>query len=350
MFRMTNTRKRLTAIACLLATLLGACSSKGPIRDIERTIADRYGADLQVVTMRPLRPSAPLARWNGVYGIYLQDRADAEQFMVRLGPEEGLATLTGRIDAARLEKDRHVARQKAALAQLQALGMQGDAFSLQAPSIYGSVHWKVAVFAEVDALRQDGAMLDDAAWRVLGRIVDAGLSPAPSIGIVPASHRTDYRAVLDKGYHGRIEFIGGQPATAMQSLEDGADPWWTVDADALPAPHIVTERQADLRQACYAAIAALRAGNGFKARYGVYVQPRLHVFDAYRITDRLRETGLRQAHTAYALLDQVGGRMVLRGIVAEDAPNGADAYAIEGVYEYVFAFATGKLQVRRLPG
>ncbi|WP_291385157.1 MULTISPECIES: hypothetical protein [Achromobacter] len=82
-----------------------------------------------------------------------------------LGPDEGLATLTGRIDAARQEKDQHVARQKAALAQLQALGLQGDAFSLQATSLYGSARWKVAVFADMDALRQDGAMLDDAAWR-----------------------------------------------------------------------------------------------------------------------------------------------------------------------------------------
>ncbi|MFJ3461270.1 hypothetical protein [Achromobacter spanius] len=347
---MTHKKTRLAAMACLLTALLGACTGKGPIRDVERTIADRYGTEIQVVSMRALRPSAPLARWNGVYGIYLQDRADAEQFMVRLGPDEALATLTTRIDAARQEKDQHVARQKAALAQLQALGLQGDAFSLQAASVYGSVRWNVAVFADMDALRQDGAMLDDAAWQVLGRIVHAGLAPEPSISVIPAAHRAQYRAVLDKGYHGRIEFIGGEPATVMQSLEDGADAWWTVDAAALPAPYIVTERQADLREACYAAIAALRARNHFKTRHGIYVQPRRNVLQAYRIADRLRDAGLRQGHTAYAVLDRADGRMVLRGIVAEDAPHGPDAYAVEGVYEYEFAIATGTLQVRRLPG
>ncbi|HAP26167.1 MAG TPA: hypothetical protein DCR74_11200 [Achromobacter sp.] len=348
---MTTTKKRLTAIACLFTALLGACTGRGPIRDVERTIADTYGTDLQVVSVRALRPSAPLARWNGVYGVYLQDRADAEQFMVRLGrPDEGLATLTGRIDAARQEKDQHVARQKAALAQLQALGLPGEAYSLQATSIYGSARWRVAVFADMDALRQDGAMLDDVAWQALGRIVHGGLAPEPSISLFPATQSAAYRAVLDKGYHGRIEFIGGEPATVLQSLEDGADAWWTIDAAALPAPHIVTERQAELREACYAAIAALRADNHFKTRHGIYVQPRMTVFQAYRIADRLRDAGLRQGHTAYAVLDRADGRMVLRGIVAEDAPHGPDAYAVEGVYAYEFAFATGKLQVRRLPG
>ncbi|CAB3683827.1 hypothetical protein LMG26690_01746 [Achromobacter animicus] len=346
---MTNTRKRLTAIACLFTALLGACTGKGPIRDVERTITDHYGADLHIVSMRPLRPSAPLARWNGVYGIYLQDRIDTEQFMVRLGPDEGLATLTGRIDAARQEKDRHVARQKAALAQLQALGLQGDAFSLQATSIYGSARWRVAVFADMDALRQDSAMLDDAAWRALGRIAHAGLAPEPTISLLPATQRAEYRAVLDKSYHGRIEFIGGEPATVLQSLEDGADAWWMVDAAALPAPHIVTERQPSLREACYTAIATLRADNHFKARHGIYVQPRMNVLQTYRIADRLRDAGLRQGHTAYAVLDRVDGRTVLRGIVAEDAPHGPDAYAIDAVYAYEFAFATGKLQLRRLP-
>lgn len=347
---MTKKKTRLAAMAFLLTALLSACAGKGPIRDVERTIADRYGADLHVVEVRPLRPSAPLARWNGVYGIYLQDRADAEQFMVRLGPDEALATLTARIDAARQEKDQHVARQKTALAQLQALGLRGDAYSLQATSIYGSLRWNVAVFADMDALRQDGSMLDDAAWRTLGRIVQAGLAPEPSISVIPTAHRVEYRSVLDKGYHGRIEFIGGEPATVLQSLEDGADAWWTVDADALPAPYIVTARQADLRETCYAAIAALRAGNHFKTRYGIYVKPLRNVLQAYRIADRLRDAGLRQGHTAYAVLDRIDDRMVLRGIVAEDAPQGPDAYAIEGVYEYEFAFATGKLQVRRLPG
>jgi len=71
---------------------------------------------------------------------------------------------------------------------------------------------------------------------------------------------------------------------------------------------------------------------------------------AYRIADRLRDAGLRQGHTAYAVLDRVDGRTVLRGIVAEDAPHGPDAYAIDAVYAYEFAFATGKLQLRRLPG
>lgn len=350
MLGMTITRKPLKAFACLLTSVLGACAGKGPMDDVERTLTDRYGADVQVVSMRPLRPSAPFAPWNGLYGIYLQDRTDAELFIVRLGPKESLATLTGRIDAARQEKDAHVARQKAALAQLQALDMGGDAFSLQTASLHGDMRWKVAYFADVDALRQDGAMLDDAAWRTLGRIVHAGLSPAPSIGIVPTTHRADYRAALDKGYHGKIEFIGGQPATALQSLEDGADPWWSVDAAALPAPHIVTERQAGLRQACYASIAALRAENSFKTRYGIYMQPRMNVLQAYRIADRLRDAGLRQGHTAYALLDRVGGRMVLRGIVAEDARHGPDAYTVEGVYAYTFTFATGTLQVHRLPG
>lgn len=349
MLRMTITRKPRKAFACLLTSLLGACAGQGPTGDVARTIADRYGADVQVVSMRPLRPSAPFAPWNGLYGIYLQDRTDAELFMVRLGPKESLATLTGRIDTARQEKNAHVVQQKAALAQLQALGMRGDAFSLQTASLHGDVRWKVAYFADVDALLHDGAMLDDAAWRTLGRIVHAGLSPAPSIGIVPATRRADYRTALDKGYHGKIEFIGGQPATALQSLEDGADPWWSVDAAALPAPHIVTERQAGLREACYASIAALRAENTFKTRYGFYVQPRMNALRAYRIADRLRDAGLRQGHTAYALLDRVGGRMVLRGIVAEDARQGPDAYAIEGVYAYTFTFATGTLQVRRLP-
>lgn len=193
-------------------------------------------------------------------------------------------------------------------------------------------------------------MLDDAAWRTLGRIIHGGLSPAPSIGIVPATHRADYRAALDKGYQGKIEFIGGQPATALQSLEDGADPLWSVDAAALPAPHIVTERQAGLREPCYASIAALRPENTFKTRYGIYVQPRMNVLQAYRIANQLRDAGLRQGHTTYAVLDCVGGHMVLRGIVAQDAQHGLNAYAVEGVYASTFAFATGTLQVRRLPG
>lgn len=76
----------------------------------------------------------------------------------------------------------------------------------------------------------------------------------------------------------------------------------------------------------------------------------MNVLQAYRIADRLRDAGLRQGHTTYALLDRVGGRMVLRGIVAQDAQHGPDAYTVEGVYAYTFTFATGTLQVRRLPG
>ncbi len=59
--------------------------------------------------------------------------------------------------------------------------------------------------------------------QALGRIVHAGLAPEPSISVIPAAQRGEYRSVLDKGYHGRIEFIGGEPATVLQSLEDGAD-------------------------------------------------------------------------------------------------------------------------------
>ena len=50
---MTNIRKRLTAIACLFTALLGACTGKGPILDVERTITDHYGADLHVVSLLP---------------------------------------------------------------------------------------------------------------------------------------------------------------------------------------------------------------------------------------------------------------------------------------------------------
>lgn len=342
---------RLKTIACLFPLLLAACAGRSPGRDIEQVVADRYGGELLVLDVRRLHPSAPLARWTGVHGVYLQDRADDEKFMVRLAKDESAATLTDKIPAARRDMRQFVAHQKAALAQLQAAGLQGEAFTLKAQSpIHGGMRWKVAYFADMDALRRGEAPLGDAALQSLGRIVDAGLAPQPDIGIYPASSRTDYLAPLNKGYHGMIEFIGGEPQTFMQSLEDGADLWWTVDATASAAPHIVTERQADLREACYAAIAAMRGGNYFFARHGIYLQPRFHALQAHRIADRLRDAGLRQGHTAYALLDRTGGRLVLRGIVAQDALQGSDPYVVEAVYEYEFAFATGEMQVRRLPG
>ncbi|AVJ29759.1 hypothetical protein CLM73_23145 [Achromobacter spanius] len=48
--------------------------------------------------------------------------------------------------------------------------------------------------------------------------------------------------------------------------------------------------------------------------------------------------------------DLLRDHRALRGIVPQDTPHGPDAYAVVGVYEYEFAFATGTLQVRRLPG
>ncbi|WP_158685917.1 hypothetical protein [Achromobacter spanius] len=89
----------------------------------------------------------------------------------------------------------------------------------------------------------------------------AGLAPEPSISVISAAQRAEYRAVPDKGYHARIELVGGEPATVLQSLEHGADAWWTVDAAALPAPNIVTERQANLRETCYATIARCAASS-----------------------------------------------------------------------------------------
>ena len=72
------------------------------------------------------------------------------------------------------------------------------------------------------------------------------------------------------------------------------------------------------------------------------------LLEAYQIPARLQAQGLRQGHTAFALLDRVQGRMVLRGIVAPDAFDAGDIHAVSGVYAYDYVFATDELRVRPL--
>ncbi|MFJ1302783.1 hypothetical protein ACILG0_22710 [Pseudomonadota bacterium AL_CKDN230030165-1A_HGKHYDSX7] len=343
--------KLLTAIACLFVGLLTACTTRGPNREAERLIAQRFGGELQVLQVRKLLPSAPLARWNGTYGLYLQDVADAEAFMVRMAPGDDDPVLAGKIQAARQEKTVFVAQQREALAQLRAAGLPAQAFSLRAVSpLYGNARWNIAVFADMDALGDDRAPLDDAALRGLSGVMRGGLSPAPAIALYPASARHAYGGPLKKGYHGILEFVDGAALTYMQSQDDGADIWWHLDAAALPAGGIVSERQPSLRAATATAIGALRTQNHFFRAYGFYIQPTYNAYQAYRISERLRAEGLRQGHTAYAVLDRVSERMVLRGIATEPVTGSVgDAYALAGVYAYEYVFATRQLRLRQLP-
>ena len=342
--------KLLTAIACLSAGLLAACTTRGPGHDAERLIAQRFGSELEVLNVRKLRPSEPLARWTGIYGLYLRDRADAEAFMVRMVPGDDDDALASKIRAARQEKADFVAQQREALARLRAAGLPAQAFSLKASSpLYGNVRWNVAVFADMDALAGNRLMLNDTALRGLGGVMRAGFSPAPAVALYPTAARQDYRDPLGKGYHGMIEFVRGEPLTYLQSQEDGADVWWRVDSAALAARGIVSERQASLRRATDAAIDALRAQNHVFGEYGFYIQPTFKAYEAYRIGDSLRAQGLRQGHTAYALLDMADGRTILRGIVAEPGRDRADARAVDDVYVYEYVFATTQLRLRRLP-
>ncbi|MEQ4619585.1 MAG: hypothetical protein ABN482_16280 [Corticimicrobacter sp.] len=338
----------LAFVACLLLGALAACAGRGPARMFERTVQDRFGSELQVLSLRKLGSSEPLARWKGVYGLYVRDRADGEPFMVRLTQDDSAETLVPKVEAARREKNAFVRQQRDALASLRAAGLQGDFFSLKADSAYGKPRWNIAYFADMGALRHDQPLFDAAMARGLAGVMRAGLQPPPQIDIYPASARADYADPLGKGYHGPIELIRGTPQTYMESQDDGSTALWYLDDKAVVAPHIVSERQPALRTACYGAIDAMRARNAFFVRDGFYIVPSGNLYRDYGIPDRLRASGLRQGHTSFGLLDRIDGHMVLRGIVTQDAPGLDDPYAVEAVYEYEYAFATDTLQVRRL--
>ena len=330
-----------------LPWLLAACSTAAPADMVARTIDSHFAGELQLLRTLQLQPSEPLARWQGRYGVYLRDQATGSDFMVRLEPGEGAEVLRDKVLAARAASREFVANQRAALAQLQRAGVQGDFFSLRALSpLYGSMRWSIAVFADPQALHRDADLLDEAVLRAFSEVVH--LDPEPMIDIYPASLKPAYAQPLAKGYHGMVEFIRGTPETFMQAQDSWGDAHWRLGAQARPAPYIVSARQPRLRAACYAEIEAMRRHNHLFQRHRIYLEPSRSLLEAYQIPARLQAQGLRQGHTAFVLLDRVQGRMVLRGIVAPEAFDAGDIHAVSGVYAYDYVFATGELRVRPL--
>lgn len=336
-------------IAGMASALLGltACSTPNSTAVIEQTLASGFANEVQLVSTRKLLPSEPFARWQGRYGVYVRDRVTGDDFMVRWEKSEDAQALLGKLHAARAEQQAFGANQRAALAALKNAGLQSDFFSLKAVSpLYGNMRWTIAYFADTSALQRNHEMWDAATWKALALI--ARMTPQPSISIYPHTLKTAYASPLSKGYHGMIEFIEGEPQTFMQSQDSGGESLWTLDDQAIAAQNIVSAQQAALRKACYAAIEAMRTDNYFFKHHGLYMQPTRLAYEAYKISAQLKARGLRQGHTSFALLDRIDGRMVLRGIVAPDALDSAEPYAVLGVYAYDYFLASGDLIVRNL--
>lgn len=190
---------------------------------VARTIDSHFAGDLQLLRILQLQPSEPLARWQGCYGVYLRDQSTGSDFMVRLEPDEGAEVLRDKVLAARAASREFVANQRAALAQLQRAGVQGDFFSLRALSpLYGSMRWSIAVFAGQQALHKDADLLDEAVLRAFSEVVH--LDPEPMIDIYTASLKPAYAQPLAKGYHGMVEFIRGRPRPSCRPRTAGAMP------------------------------------------------------------------------------------------------------------------------------
>lgn len=338
---------RLAGLLGLCAAVLAACAGTVDDRAYRQAIDHAFAGALQIVSLRKLYPSAPFASWAGRYGLTLRDVDDQESFLVSFSREDAQAAVLAQIRAARALKHGFVQQQQAALAVLHAQGLAGDFFTLHAPTVYGTTRWRVVYVASLQALRDGEPFINAQALQAMARIVDSASTPEPVIDILAAEVRTDYAPVLAKQYHGMLEMIGGQALTYRQSVDSGTDLLARVSPKISPAGHIVPLTLARLREAGYAEIERQIASNQFHARWGLYLLPLYRLLEGEGLARQLRQAGLRQGHSAFALLDRPDQAWIIRGVATDERPT-PDGTLLHAVYGYVYELATRRLTVHEI--